>query len=272
MRSAPSRTLEKLCGSKPPLETWLPSLALLMPQVQWHYRQRCVVRALIGHTLNCLSCPSRQLQALSPINRYDSAPVHPGRCRSRLLGDPDSCQVRLQELWEHSDAGEPRDDALIKMLHSGEDKCQNIQINLLSPLLQSRDYISKAQVGQSMDGVAEVISRLRFSSDEGTKYSGDLMAIMEILKNTTELYKATKLRLSSADVAVNWNLHIKITKSVILSSWKIVCDEAGFGFFLHLCLRFVFHRTTSRPSATYWRRNIVTNGKKHNWYVIRGCV
>uniref|UniRef100_A0A665WSW0 Adhesion G protein-coupled receptor B1b n=1 Tax=Echeneis naucrates TaxID=173247 RepID=A0A665WSW0_ECHNA len=52
----------------------------------------------------------------------------------------------------------------------------------------SRDYISKAQMGQSVDGVAEVISRLRFSSDEGAKYSGDLMAIMEVLKNTTELW------------------------------------------------------------------------------------
>uniref|UniRef100_A0A8D3D778 Adhesion G protein-coupled receptor B1b n=1 Tax=Scophthalmus maximus TaxID=52904 RepID=A0A8D3D778_SCOMX len=64
----------------------------------------------------------------------------------------------------------------------------------------SRDYISKAQMGQSVDGVAEVISRLRFSSDEGTKYSGDLLAIMEMLKNTTELYKGTRLRLSNADV------------------------------------------------------------------------
>uniref|UniRef100_A0A8C6NYF9 Adhesion G protein-coupled receptor B1b n=1 Tax=Nothobranchius furzeri TaxID=105023 RepID=A0A8C6NYF9_NOTFU len=64
----------------------------------------------------------------------------------------------------------------------------------------SRDYISKAQMGQSIDGVAEVISRLRFSSDEQAKYSGDLLAVMETLRNTTELYKATRLRLSNADV------------------------------------------------------------------------
>lgn len=64
----------------------------------------------------------------------------------------------------------------------------------------SQDYNAKAQMGQSVDGVAEVISRLRFSSDEGAKYSGDLLAVMEILKNTTELYKATRLRLSNADV------------------------------------------------------------------------
>ncbi|RVE67167.1 hypothetical protein OJAV_G00114990 [Oryzias javanicus] len=64
----------------------------------------------------------------------------------------------------------------------------------------SRVYNSKAQIGQSVDGVAEVISRLRFSSDEGAKYSGDLLAVMEILRNTTEIYKGTRLRLSNADV------------------------------------------------------------------------
>uniref|UniRef100_A0AAQ4PZZ8 Adhesion G protein-coupled receptor B1b n=1 Tax=Gasterosteus aculeatus aculeatus TaxID=481459 RepID=A0AAQ4PZZ8_GASAC len=64
----------------------------------------------------------------------------------------------------------------------------------------SREYKSKAQMGQSVDGVAEVISRLRFSSDEGAKYSGDLLAVMEILKNTTEQFKGTRLRLSNADV------------------------------------------------------------------------
>ncbi|XP_068188955.1 adhesion G protein-coupled receptor B1-like [Antennarius striatus] len=64
----------------------------------------------------------------------------------------------------------------------------------------SRDFISKAQAGQNVDGMAEVISRLRFSSDEGATYSGDLLAVMEILKNTTELYKATRLRLNNADI------------------------------------------------------------------------
>lgn len=68
--------------------------------------------------------------------------------------------------------------------------------------LQAKDYISKSQMGQSMDGFAEVISRLRFSSDEGAKYSGDLLAIMEVLKNTTELYKGNGLKLSNADVEV----------------------------------------------------------------------
>ncbi|XP_077362631.1 adhesion G protein-coupled receptor B1-like isoform X2 [Festucalex cinctus] len=64
----------------------------------------------------------------------------------------------------------------------------------------SRDYITKAQKAQSVDGIGEVISRLRFSTDESATYSGDLMASMEILKNVTELYKATRMRLSNADV------------------------------------------------------------------------
>lgn len=71
------------------------------------------------------------------------------------------------------------------------------------PARQSRDYISKAQTGQSTEKFAEVISRLRSSSDEGVTYSGDLLAIMETLKNTTELCKANGLRLNNADVEVS---------------------------------------------------------------------
>ncbi|KAM4629943.1 adhesion G protein-coupled receptor B1-like [Polymixia lowei] len=77
-------------------------------------------------------------------------------------------------------------------------KCVSKDYENIQKLTQ--DYVSKAQNGQAVDGVSEVISRLRFSSDEGTKYSGDLLAIIEILKNTTELYKGTSLRLSNADV------------------------------------------------------------------------
>lgn len=66
-------------------------------------------------------------------------------------------------------------------------------------------------MGQSIDGVAEVISRLRFSSDDKARYSGDLLAVMEILRNTTELYKGTRLRLSNADVEVSWNRSLTVT-------------------------------------------------------------
>nr|XP_057903124.1 adhesion G protein-coupled receptor B1-like isoform X3 [Doryrhamphus excisus] len=70
---------------------------------------------------------------------------------------------------------------------------ENIQI-------LSRDYSTKAQMAQNVDGIAEVISRLRFLTDEGATYSGDLLAVMDIMKNTSDLYKATRLRLSNADV------------------------------------------------------------------------
>uniref|UniRef100_A0A667Z3Z1 Adhesion G protein-coupled receptor B1 n=1 Tax=Myripristis murdjan TaxID=586833 RepID=A0A667Z3Z1_9TELE len=65
-------------------------------------------------------------------------------------------------------------------------KCVSKNYETIQMLTQ--DYISKAQTGQAVDGVSEVISRLRFSSDEGARYSGDLLAIIEILKNTTELH------------------------------------------------------------------------------------
>lgn len=55
---------------------------------------------------------------LSLINRSGFAPVQPGRCRSCLLGEPNSHQVCLQELREHSDAGKPRIWSLIKRLNA----------------------------------------------------------------------------------------------------------------------------------------------------------
>lgn len=90
-----------------------------------------------------------------------------------------------------------------------KDPCERVPLESLGShtlqpsSLQSRDYITKAQKAPGADGVAEVISRLRFSTDQGATYSGDLMAVMEILKNVTELYKASGMRLSNADVEVN---------------------------------------------------------------------
>lgn len=63
--------------------------------------------------------PSCHLQVCSfSHNRSDPAPVHPGRCRSCLLGEPNSHQVCLQELWEHSDAGKPWKRTFIKKLNA----------------------------------------------------------------------------------------------------------------------------------------------------------
>ena len=102
MRSALRRTLEMLCGREPPLETWLPSPAPPMPQVQ---RQRGQRHASFSFYIKPYHANERSPPSL--INRSDSAPVHPGRRRPRILGEPHSHQVCLRELWEHSEAGEP---------------------------------------------------------------------------------------------------------------------------------------------------------------------
>lgn len=46
-------------------------------------------------------------QPLFHINRPDSASLHPWRCGTRLLGEPNLHPVCLKELREYSDAGKP---------------------------------------------------------------------------------------------------------------------------------------------------------------------
>lgn len=107
-------------------------------------------------------------------------------------------------------------------------------------------------MGQSVDGFAEVISRLRFSSDEGAKYSGDLLAIMEILKNTTKLYKGNGLRLSNANVEVSGcplSCHLKRLRDVFPEQKIVFATNLDFCVFLLLCLN-LMRRTMSRLSAT----------------------
>ncbi|TNM93109.1 hypothetical protein fugu_018511 [Takifugu bimaculatus] len=105
--------------------------------------------------------------------------------------------------------------------------------------LLSRDYVSKSQMGQSMDGFAEVISRLRFSSDEGAKYSGDLLAIMEILKNTTDLYKGNSLKLSNADVENYVQTISNLLKEEHHDKWEEAQLGSNIKEFLHLVEEFV---------------------------------
>ncbi|CAL8372851.1 unnamed protein product [Boreogadus saida] len=63
----------------------------------------------------------------------------------------------------------------------------------------AQEFSAQIHTGQGIDGVPEVISRLRSSTDQGATYSGDLLATMEILRNTTEMYKGSSLRMSNAD-------------------------------------------------------------------------
>uniref|UniRef100_A0AAR2JE39 Adhesion G protein-coupled receptor B1b n=1 Tax=Pygocentrus nattereri TaxID=42514 RepID=A0AAR2JE39_PYGNA len=64
----------------------------------------------------------------------------------------------------------------------------------------AREHFSKSQKGLLVDGVSEMLSRLRMTSNDGTKYSGDLLAVMEVLRNTTEIFRGSGYSLSNADV------------------------------------------------------------------------
>ncbi|XP_026769612.1 adhesion G protein-coupled receptor B1 isoform X9 [Pangasianodon hypophthalmus] len=64
----------------------------------------------------------------------------------------------------------------------------------------TRDHLSKAQRGLVGDGVSEVMNKLKVTSSEGTSYSGDLLAIIDILKNMTEIFRRSYYSPSSADM------------------------------------------------------------------------
>jgi len=52
------------------------------------------------------------------------------------------------------------------------------------------------------DGVSEVMTKLRVTSSDGTSYSGDLLAILDVLKNMTEIFRRAYYSPSSADMRV----------------------------------------------------------------------
>uniref|UniRef100_A0A3Q3K8M9 Adhesion G protein-coupled receptor B1 n=1 Tax=Monopterus albus TaxID=43700 RepID=A0A3Q3K8M9_MONAL len=64
----------------------------------------------------------------------------------------------------------------------------------------TREHLSKAQRGLVGDGVSEVMTKLRVTSSDGTSYSGDLLAIMDVLKNMTEIFRRAYYSPSSADM------------------------------------------------------------------------
>lgn len=67
---------------------------------------------------------------------------------------------------------------------------------------QMRDHMTQSQSGQLVDGVSEVLSKVRMTSTDNMKYSGDLLAVMEVLRNSTEIFRGSKMSLSNADVEV----------------------------------------------------------------------
>lgn len=70
---------------------------------------------------------------------------------------------------------------------------------------QTREHLSKAQRGLVGDGVSEVITKLRVTSSDGTSYSGDLLAILDVLKNMTEIFRRPYYSPTSEDMRVIWS-------------------------------------------------------------------
>ncbi len=179
------------CGRKRLRVTRLLCPALLMPQV--------LIRALVSvsnvdHGLILLNeCIN---PALPDSCRPDPAQMHSGRRRSSLLGEPNSRQMHLQGVPSHPDPGKFH----LLVLHvgitaSGLDSQASFS-------LQMRDHMTRSQSGQLVDGVSEVLSNVRMVSTDNVKYSGDLLAVMEVLKNSTEIFRGSKMSLSNADVEV----------------------------------------------------------------------
>uniref|UniRef100_A0A7N6A9X5 Adhesion G protein-coupled receptor B1a n=1 Tax=Anabas testudineus TaxID=64144 RepID=A0A7N6A9X5_ANATE len=70
----------------------------------------------------------------------------------------------------------------------------------------TREHLSKAQRGLVGDGVSEVMTKLRVTSSDGTSYSGDLLATVDVLKNMTEIFRRAYYSPSSADMRVRRRL------------------------------------------------------------------
>lgn len=101
--------------------------------------------------------------------------------------------------------------------------------------------------------MSEVLSKLRMASTEGMKYSGDLLAVMEVLKNSTEIFRGSGHSLSNADVEVRMHTHTADCRSE--------CDRSVSLTNVNALIR----RTMPTASAIYYRRHIETNGRKHSW-------
>uniref|UniRef100_A0A8C1XGQ4 Adhesion G protein-coupled receptor B1b n=1 Tax=Cyprinus carpio TaxID=7962 RepID=A0A8C1XGQ4_CYPCA len=77
-------------------------------------------------------------------------------------------------------------------------KCISKEFQDIQTLM--RDHVTRSQSGELVDGVSEVLSKVRMVSTDSMKYSGDLLAVMEVLRNSTEIFRSSKMSLSNADV------------------------------------------------------------------------
>ncbi|XP_043543785.1 adhesion G protein-coupled receptor B1 isoform X8 [Chiloscyllium plagiosum] len=65
---------------------------------------------------------------------------------------------------------------------------------------ETREHLSKAQRGLTGEGVSEIIRKLADTSEGGTSYSGDILALIDILKNMTEIFRRTYYTPVSGDI------------------------------------------------------------------------
>ncbi|XP_038664712.1 adhesion G protein-coupled receptor B1 isoform X8 [Scyliorhinus canicula] len=65
---------------------------------------------------------------------------------------------------------------------------------------ETREHLSKAQRGLTGEGVSTIIRKLADTSEGGTSYSGDILALIDILKNVTEIFRRTYYTPVSGDI------------------------------------------------------------------------
>lgn len=58
------------------------------------------------------------------------------------------------------------------------------------------------------------MTKLREISSDGTSYSGDLLAIVDVLKNMTEIFRRTYYSPSNEDTRVSWYTVLPLCCSV----------------------------------------------------------
>ncbi|KAJ8005411.1 hypothetical protein DPEC_G00146370 [Dallia pectoralis] len=89
----------------------------------------------------------------------------------------------------------------------------------------TREHLYKAQQGHVRDGVSELMTKLRVTSSDGTSYSGDLLAIVDVLKNMTMIFRRANNSPSNADMRILEHLININKKNFIQSVSNLLMEE-----------------------------------------------
>ncbi|XP_041104052.1 adhesion G protein-coupled receptor B1-like isoform X5 [Polyodon spathula] len=88
--------------------------------------------------------------------------------------------------------------------------------------IMTREHLSKAQRGLIGDGVSDIIKNLMELSQDGTSYSGDLLAILDVLKNMTEIFR----RAYYSPKAVDLQNFVQVVSNLLSEENRERWDEA----------------------------------------------